>query len=164
MRRQHVFERAEILFQLLDQLALLRAPLIETTAPKLPFFVAQIPELIGLGDDFLPIDVIQLERAAFDFLLDVAPQNGLNTAQFRGEKPELELVVQILCNDLGIVLQFEYHGVSVLDDRDLIVSLFGEFPNQRSFSGGDIDDLESSSGEFKDLPLNDTEWAPRKLN
>ena len=46
-------------------------------------FVAQKTEMVGFGNKFLPVNIVELEARAFDFVFDVLPEYHLQPAPFR---------------------------------------------------------------------------------
>ena len=152
------------MFQLLQQISFLRAPLVEATAAEFAFLVPDKAQLIELRDHFPPVNVRQLETRTFDLVLDVTPDEGLHAFQFRGEESELELAVEVFGDDLRIFAHLEHYALAVFDDRHTIVALFSQFPNQRTVTVGDVGGFEPDSGEFQDAALDDAERTPRKLN
>ena len=52
---QHLLERKEVVFQLLQQISFLRAPLVEATAAEFAFLVPDKAQLIELRDHFPPV-------------------------------------------------------------------------------------------------------------
>src|SRR5579884_3394904 len=59
---QHLFKRQQPPRQFRNQLLLVPTPLVDASAPKLPFLEAQKFELIRGGNILLKINIIQLER------------------------------------------------------------------------------------------------------
>ena len=84
---QHLFEWDQPLLQLRQQLLLLRAPLVEAAASILAFLVPQKRNLVRGWHELLPVNVVELEPDALDFVLDVAPQDGLHALQFPRKQP-----------------------------------------------------------------------------
>src|SRR5262245_42732170 len=62
---EHLFEWDQQRNELSDQLLLLGAPLLQTTAAELAFLVPNVAELIGDGDELAVVDVVQFETHAF---------------------------------------------------------------------------------------------------
>jgi len=161
---QHLFERAEPLFKLVEQFALLRAPMIQTAAPELALLVPDEEQPVGLRDEIAPMDVREFEARPFDVVLDVSLEDGLKALKFCGEQAERKFLIQILGDDLRIVVQLEHDVAPVTNDRHPVVTFLGELPNQSAVAVGDVGDFEPRSGEFQDATLDDAERTPRKLN
>src|ERR1043166_5872321 len=83
----HLFKGHEPHGQVRQQLLLLLKPLVETAPAKFPFLKAQILELLGSGNEFLVISIVQFEGEAFDVILDVTPNDFLNPIPLRREQP-----------------------------------------------------------------------------
>src|ERR1035437_416699 len=162
--RQHHLERKQPLFQLLEPEFLVLAPLVKAAVPKFAFFEPEKIELLRHGHIFLPINIVQPERRALDFIFNAAPEDGLDVAPFVWKQAKFEFFVEIFGDDLRIVADFKQHVPAVLDDRHAVITLLGEFPDPRAVLVGNVDDSEADSGKFQDAPLNDAERTPRKLN
>ena len=121
---QHLLKGHQQLRQLLKQFLLLPAPLIEATAAKLPFLMPQKAELVRSWDEFLPINIIQLEADAFDLVFDVAPKDALLAFQFPRKQTELQLRIQVFGNYLRIFVHLKNNRPSILNDRNAVVPLF----------------------------------------
>ena len=91
MVRQHFLEGQQVLLQLFEPVGLLRAPLVNAAAPELALLVPQKCELLGGRHVFLPVNVVEPERRAFDFVFDVAPEDGLDALKLEREQAELQL-------------------------------------------------------------------------
>ena len=162
--QQHFLKRNQPLLQLGQQILLLRPPLVDAPAPELAFLVAQKRQLVGGRDHLLPVNVVELEADAFDLVFDVLPEDGLHAFQPPGEQPELELGVEVLGDDLGILADLENDGFAVPDDRHAVVALSGQPPDQGAVTAGNIGDLEAGTGELEDAALDNAEGTPGKLN
>jgi len=149
---------------LLEPDLLVPAPLVQAAAAKFAFLEPEKIELFRRRHNFLPVNVVEPERHALDFIFDAAPEDGLDVAPFVGEQAEFEFLVEIFGHDLGIVADFENDVFVILDDGNAVITLFGQFPNERAVLRRDVDDFEADSGKFQDAPLNDAERTPRKLN
>lgn len=156
---QHLFEGRKLGGELGDEQLLLGAPEIDATAAELAFFVPQETEMTRCGHKFPVVDVIQTKADAFDIILDVTPEDALESAQFTGEEAELELVIEILGDDLGIFLRLEDDLTTVLQHRHLIVALLGELPDDGAVVVGDFDGLVGNLSEVEDASLNDYKRA-----
>src|SRR5208282_4133284 len=126
--------------------------------------MAQPMDLPGFRYALLPVNVVQPESGAFDLVFDVAPENGLDAFKFGREKPEVQFLVEVFGDDLGIIVEFKHHIFAVLDDRDAIVPFFGKSPDQGAVGAGDVRDFERDAGKFQNAALHDAERTPRKLN
>src|ERR1035437_3731207 len=162
--RQHHFKRNQSFFELLEQIFLLRAPLVNAAATELAFLVAEEGQLPGARNEFLPVNIVESEGRALNFVFDVAPKDGLHPAPLRREQAEFHFLVEIFGNDLRIVGQFDNHALAVLDDGHAVVALPGQFPDQCAVGIGNVDAFEASAGKFKNTPLNQAVGTPRKLN
>src|ERR1051325_2489472 len=100
--RQHFLKGEQALFQSPEQISLLLAPLIETAAAELSLLVPHKQQPVGLGDEFAPVNVRELECTTLNVVLDVAPEDGLHALQSAREQPKRELLVQILGDDLRL--------------------------------------------------------------
>ena len=98
--QQHFFKRHQPLFELGQQLLLLRPPLVEAATPELAFLVPEKRELVRRRHHLVPVNVVEPEPGAFDLVLDVAPDNGLHALQFPREQPKLKFGVEVLGDDL----------------------------------------------------------------
>ena len=67
---KHLLKRQKLLLQLAEQFLLLRAPLVNTASSKFALLMADERNLVGLGDKFLEIDVVQLEADGLNFVFD----------------------------------------------------------------------------------------------
>ena len=98
--REHFLERQERIFEASQPIGLLRAPLIHAAAAELAFLVTERMHLFGFRNKFLPVNVVQAERRAFDLVLNETPKNRLNAFQFGGEQSEIEFRIEILRDHL----------------------------------------------------------------
>ena len=164
MVHHHFLEGNQTLLQFFEPAFLFRAPLVNAAAAELALFEPQILQLIGGRHVFLVINVIQPKRRAFNFVFDAAPENGLHTFQFGGKQAEVEFLIEIFRDHLRIVAHLEHDVFAVFDDRDTVVTLPGQFPDQGTVLGREVDDFERRAGEFKNAPLGKAKGTPRKLN
>src|SRR5271154_831960 len=162
--QQHLLERNQFVFKLFEQFALLLTPSIKAAAAKLAFFVSLKSKLLRLRHQFLPINIIQPESNCLNFIFDESPKNGLDAAQFRRKQIELKFFVQVFGNDLRIIVDFKYNRFAVTNDRHAIITLFGQFPDQRAVLIQDVCDFEGRTGKFQNAALNEAERTPRKLD
>ena len=163
--REHRFKWRQHFLKLLEQTLLLRAALIKTAATELAFLVAQERRLIVLCDKFLPVNIVELEAHAFDLVFDEAPENRLHTTPFCGKQTKFHFLIEILCDDLGIVVQLEHDSFAVADDGHAVIAFAREFPDERAVAcAWKIGDFETNAGKFEDAPLDEAVRAPRKLN
>src|SRR5207249_3056735 len=110
---------------------------------------------IGGGDHLPPIDIVELEGQSFDFVFNVAPNNGLDAFPLPWEKSKLELRVEILGDDLCFIAEFENNGFSIANDRDPVIPLFSQIPNQRAVAIRNVPDFEADTREFEDAADDD---------
>lgn len=80
------------------------------------------------------------------------------------EQAQFKFLVEILGDDLRVVIGFEHNGLTVLDDRHAVVTLAGQFPDERAVVIGDVNDLKRNPRKFQDALLRQAERAPWKLN
>ena len=161
---QHFFAGNEGLFQLGQQTFLVRLPLVQAAAAELALFMANEPDLVICRHYLLPVNIIQAETGAFNFALDIAPQDGLDALEFPRKQPQAQLGIQVFGDDLGFLADLEDNRLSVTNDRHAVIPLLREPPNQRTLSIGDIGNLESDAREFQDSALDNTKRTPGKLN
>src|SRR2546425_7327798 len=162
--QEHFLEGHQPLLELRQQLLLLRAPLVDATAPELSLLMPQEPEPIRGRHHFLPENIIELKANPFDVAFYIPPENGQHSFQFPGKQPELELAVDVLGNHLRIFADLKNHSFPITDDGHCVVSLPAQAPDQRTIAVRDIDDFEFYPGEFQNSALDNTERAPRELN
>ncbi len=127
---QHFFEGNQALLQLRQQALALRLPLAEAAAAELAFFVAQEAKLFGNRHELPPVDVVELEANTFNLILNIPPEKGLHTLHLPREQAKLKFRVQILGNDLGILADLKDNGLAVADDRNPIIALSAQTPDQ----------------------------------
>jgi hypothetical protein len=164
MGQQHLLERDQGAGQFGQQLGLLLAPLLEAAVAKLPFLVPDEADGAGFRDELLPINVVELEGATFDLILDVTPDDPLNAIELVGEQAELEFGIEIFGHDLGRFPQLEDDLFAVLDDRHLVISAAGDPPHQRTVVVMDIDEFVSGASVIEDAAGDDAVWAVGELN
>src|SRR5215831_8826217 len=162
--QQHFLERDQPLLELGKQLLFLKAPLLQAGTPEFTFLVADKSEPVAQRDQFLPVNVVQLERHAFDLIFDVPPENRLHSLPSPREQSQSEFAVDILRNHLGVLADLENDRFAIADNRHCIVAFPRQAPNQRTVAIGNIDNFELCSGEFQDAALDDAKRAPGKLN
>lgn len=162
--REHHFERQQFFFELLEQILLVFAPLVNAAAAKFPFLEPQELQLFLRGNNFFPINIVEPERATFDVVFDIAPENGLHIAPAIGKQAKLEFIVEIFRDDLRIVIDFKNDFASVADDRHTVVALLRQFPDQRAVLIGNVRDFEWRARKFQNAALHDAERTPRKLD
>ena len=85
--QQHFLERHQPLFELGQQLLLLRPPLVKAAAPELAFLVPEEGDLVRRRHHLAPVNIVEPEPDAFDLVLDVAPNNGLHPSSSHGNSP-----------------------------------------------------------------------------
>ena len=100
MPGQHLVEGGEAAREFGQQGFLLSEPELEATRAELALLVTQITELVGRGDIFAPINIVELEGHLLDLTLDATPENGLQPVQFPGEQAQAEFVIQVFRDDL----------------------------------------------------------------
>ena len=162
--RQHHLEWKQPFLKLLEPEFLILAPLVEAAAAELALLVPEKRKLFGQRDKFLPINVVEPERRAFDLVFDAAPEDGLHVAPFVREQSEFEFLVEILGDDLRIVVDFKNHILAVADDRHAVITLLRQFPDQRAVLVWNVCDFERRAGKFQNAPLHDAKRTPRNLN
>src|ERR1019366_1109885 len=153
--QEHFLERHQPLFELRQQLLLLRPPLVEAAAPELAFLVPEEGKLVRRRHYLASVNVVELEADAFDLVLDVTPDKGLHALQFPREQPKLKLGVEVLGDYLRILVHLEDDRFAVPNDGHAVIALPGQSPDQRAVAVGNVGDLESSAGELEDAPLDD---------
>jgi hypothetical protein len=161
---KHFFEGDKALGQFREELLLLCPPLIEASAPEFPFFVAQKRELLGRRNQLLPVDIIEPEARTLNLVFDAAPQERLDALEFPRKQPEAQLVVEILGDHLGVVIDLEDDRFAVTDNRDPVIAVPSEFPDEGTIGVGNIDDFETGAREFEDAVLDNAKRAPGELN
>ena len=163
--REHLLKRQQAFGELCLHFLLLRSPLVNAAATELSLFVADERELILALHELAVINIVELESQTFDLVFDVTPENRLFAFEIGGEKAELEFLIEILANDLGIVARFKNDVSSVADDRRCVVTFLGELPNEGTITSEfEVGEFELRAGKFENTPLHDAEGAPRKLN
>jgi hypothetical protein len=118
----------------------------------------------GPGDDLFPVDIVQFESKAFDFVFDIAPDDALDAVEFVGEKAKLKLGIEVLGHHLRLVPELEDDLFAVLDDRHLVIAAASEPPHQGPIVVGDIDEFVACVGIIEDAPDYNAEGAIGKLN
>ncbi|OQB94554.1 MAG: hypothetical protein BWX84_00153 [Verrucomicrobia bacterium ADurb.Bin118] len=161
---EHFLEGQEFRGELPLPLFPVPPPLIEAAGAKLAFLETQKIQLLRRRHKFAPVQVGQAEGAALDLPLDVMPQDRLQAVQLARKQAQPEFVVQILADDLRGFARFKHHRPSVPDDGHPVITLPGQFPDQRTVVAGDVNRLERFPGEFKKAALDLAEGTPRKLN
>ena len=119
---------------------------------------------ITFRNHLLPIDVVQFEAHSFDAVLEVTPQDILQSLVSAREEIESQFLIQIFGDYLGIGIRLEESLFTIPQHRHLIVALTSHLPHERTVAIWNIGDLKFGAGEFEDATLDDAEWAPRKLN
>src|SRR5436190_2521423 len=161
---EHDFERRQQAGEVFEQLRRLRAPLIDTAATKLAFFMADEAELVGFGDEFLVENVVQFETDTFDFVFNVAPKDSFGAGPEMRKEPEIKFFVEIFGDDLGIVAGFEHDRFAVTNDGHAVIAFAGQFPDQSAIMIRNVRDLEGNPAEFQDAFLDEAERAPGNLD
>src|SRR5580765_5272238 len=164
MADQHLLARYQSPSQAREQSLLLRPPLVQAAAAELPFLVPEETELVGFGNQFTPVNVVELETETFHLVFNVSPEQRLDAFQITREKAELELVVEVLRDHLRIVVGLEHDGFAVPDDGHGVVAPASQTPDQRAVAVGDVEDAEADAGVLQNPPLHDAERTPGKLN
>ena len=153
--RQHFLERQQAVSELGLHGFLQGMPLVNAAAPKLALFVADERQLVFPRHKLAEVNVVQFERHTFNVVLDVAPEQGLFALEFCGEQTELELLVEVFTDDLGIFVGLEDHAAAIADDRHAVVAFLGKLPDQGAVVGlFEIVDFESNAGKAQDVPLH----------
>ena len=120
--------------------------------------------MLGGGNIFLKIYIIQPEAWPFDLVFDVAPDHAVNALPGLGKQIKLIFAVNIFGDDLRIIVGFKNHGVAVLDDRHTVIALAGEAPDAGTVGRGDVGRLERGAGVLQNAALDQTERTPWKLD
>jgi hypothetical protein len=163
--RQHLFEREKFLFQLTEQVLLLCAPLVNTAAPEFALLVAYERNLVSLGDEFLEMNIVQLETHGLNFVLDVTAEDRLQPFGQGGKKSQPEFLVEVAADVLRVVAGFKNDLGTITDDGHGVILFLRQPPDERAIASlGQIVDLELRAGKFKDAALDDAKGAPRELD
>ena len=166
--REGVFKGGEAGFQFFQPAGFLRAPLVNAAAPELAFLETEILQFVGGGQFgaaiiFPVINIVQAESRAFDIVLNVMPENGLDAFEADGEKIELQFFVEIFGDDLRIVVRLEHDVFAVAQNGHAVISLSGQFPDEGTFLRKDVDEFEICAGEFEDALLRQAIGTPCEL-
>lgn len=138
---EHLFERSCPRFQLHAQTVLLFPPLLKAVTSEFSFLMAAIGKLLGLGNKFLKIGVVQFERDRLDIVVDIAPENVLDAVEMVREQIEMKTVIEILRDHLGIIVDFKHHILAVTQHGQLIITLPRQLPNEGTVAGLKIHQL-----------------------
>src|SRR6266516_7741615 len=74
LANQHLFARNQSLGKCRKQSLLLRPPLVQAAAAELPFLVPEEAELVGFGNEFAPVHVLELESETFHLVFKIPPE------------------------------------------------------------------------------------------
>jgi len=160
---QHLLERLQPLRELRQQLLSLPAPLFQAAAAELALLVADKAGLVGGGHHLAPVHIVQLEAHRLDFVLDIAPEDGLLALHLPREQPEPQFGIEVFGDDLRIFAYLEDHGLAVPDEGHAIVTLAAQLPDPRTVAAGDVGNFKAGAGELEDAALDNTVRAPGKL-
>ena len=127
---EHLLEGNEQRGELRLPLLAVSAPLVDAAAPEFSFLETEVVQLLCGGHELFEVGIVQPERGALHVIVDVAPENALQSIPLSGEKPQLQFRIEILGDHLGVLVRLEEDVPAVLDHRNLIVALLGEFPDQ----------------------------------
>lgn len=130
---------------------------------KFSFLMAAIGELLAFRDKFLKIGIVQLECDRFDIVVDIAPENVLNAVQCMRKQIQLQPIIQIFRNHLGIVVDFEDNVPAIAQDRQLVITFLGQLPDGSTIAGFKVHQLVTHARVFQNSPLHEAVGAPRKL-
>src|SRR4051812_3340899 len=120
---EHLLAGDEGFFELGKELGSLGGPLFETAAAEYALFVADEQEAVVFRDVFLPIDVVEFERHAFDVILDITPDDLLDAHPVMRKKAKREFFANVFGNHLRRVVRLKNDSFAVLKDRNLIITL-----------------------------------------
>ena len=76
---------------------------------------------------------------------------------------ELQPVVQIFRDHLGIVVDFEDDVLAIAQDRQLVITFLRQLPDGSTIAGLKIHQLMTHARVFQNSPLHEAVRAPRKL-
>ena len=111
------------------------------------------------------MSVVQFKGQLFNVIFDVTPEDGLLTFKFSRKQTELQLLIEILADDLGVFASFKDDVAPVFKNWRCVITPLGELPNERTIPGEfEVGGFEARSGKFEQLPLHDAERTPRKLD
>ena len=163
--RQHLFAGQQLLFERGQQVLLLRLPMGQAATTELAFLVTDKKHLVARGDEFLEINIVQLETHRLDLVFKITPENGLLAFESGREQVELQLGVNVAGNVLGFVAGFKDDLAAVLDDGHGMVLFAGQLPDHIPVHvTGQVGDIEFRAGKLEHPPLHDAERAPGELD
>jgi hypothetical protein len=161
---QHHFEGHQPLRQFFDQARLLAAPLVEASAPEFSLLMAEERQPFGPRHKFLPKNVIELETTAFDLILDETPKNTVHAPNSLWEEVQLELGIDVFCDDLRFVVSFKDDGAPIAKDGHSVIALASQPPDQAAITVGNVGDFKRGARKLQNPPLHQAERAPGDLD